>query len=73
MDPSTIIDLGRFYLLGGLGVALFFFVVLREPRRAKPGLEGILLRLLLLPGAVLLWPLLVTRLLQARKLRRTSS
>jgi hypothetical protein len=59
--PQLLVAAGTVYLEVGLAVALLFAVYGVE--RLEPSARGgsILFRLLIVPGAILLWPLIVKR------------
>ncbi len=64
---STLILAGKVYLLAGVGFAIWFAA--RGAGRLDPGATGSTLgfRLLLIPGAVVLWPYLAARILAATR------
>jgi hypothetical protein len=69
MTAYQLVEAGTWYLALGLVVALLFAAFVQ---RVEPSARGgsILFRLLIVPGATLLWPLIVVRSL--RVLRRAS-
>ncbi|HKU43028.1 MAG TPA: hypothetical protein VJR89_32940 [Polyangiales bacterium] len=69
MTAYLLVTAGTYYLGVGLMIAMLFAALVQ---RVEPSASGgsILFRLLIVPGATLLWPLIVVRSLRA--LRRAS-
>ena len=67
--PDLIVSAGQLYLALGLGVALMFATFLVQ--RVEPSARGgsVAFRLLIIPGATLLWPLVVMRSLRTFRAR----
>jgi hypothetical protein len=63
--PEQLVSYGSVYLMIGACIALLFvtFGVARVEPSAKGG--SLLFRLLIVPGATLLWPLIATRWIRA--------
>jgi hypothetical protein len=64
MTASLLVAAGTGYLALGLAIAIVFAAFVQ---RIEPSAQGgsLLFRLLIIPGATLLWPLIVTRSLRA--------